>query len=259
MIPIGIITRNRPLHLDATLRSLSDSNIGASPVYVFDDGTDTVSGYVHLHRNSSHWVGPGAEQWPADAPAELVHPNAVQCLRGLVETVRVSEDAVGMWNASCFALNYLATKFPAAGGFVLMHDDLLLKPDWFEVLSFWINAKPYKTGIIAGYSVANDEALPCELNEVASVSGQLLYISAEFYGKAFQFFNRQVVQRIGFDVALCEVARLKKYSVELLWPYIARHTGYKSLRRPGLTWPINNASDVPGPFAMAKNVRCFLQ
>lgn len=263
MFPIGILTKDRPLYLDATLRSLSGSGINQpAPLTVFDDASGTRAGFLHLHSNYQTWIEV-EKCWPV-FPKELQIPlrpgmKMVQGLRGLVNIETIGEDSLGVWGASCFALNYLAAKYPESNGFLLMQDDILLKPDWFGKLSEAIAIAPPKTGIISGLTVVHQKSFPAGIVKVDNVTAQLLYITREFYNAGLDFFTAPVTQRRYFDSAICCLARERDYSIQLLSPYIARHIGIDSAVNPGQTWePFKQEQNVAGPFAWAANVRNFL-
>lgn len=262
MLPIGIITRDRPLYLDATLRSLSGSDLQGSPVWVFDDGSITKSGYVHLYRNYTHWVDV-SNRWPS-SPPELqipLNPNqsVVQCLQGLINVERIGDDSLGVWNASNFALNFLAGKYPKAEGFLLLQDDVLLKPDWVQRILNVVWTAGDNCGIVAGVTVVHRQELPTGIHKVNNVTAQLLYVSRRFYGACVSFFARRVDNRTCYDSAICSQANENGFDIYLITPYIARHVGISSMVRQGHLWEYLRAvPDVSGPFAWAENVRCFL-
>jgi len=268
MVPIGIVTKDRPAYLNATLRSLSGSSIDGSPVFVFDDGSVTYQGYIFLYGNEQTYIGPMPE-FPTP-PAELQLPNlndcvSIRCLQGLVNVMRISEDSLGVWNASNFAINFMAATCKNADGFLLLQDDLLLKPDWFQQIQDAIVSLDYQNkqrhkrpGIISGVTVVHRQEYPPGVVPVGNVTAQLLYVTRPFYEDAIEFFSNRVDIRACYDSAICETARVHGYETYLIHPYIARHIGLVSGVRPGQRWEIyRQAPDVSGPFAWADKVRCF--
>jgi hypothetical protein len=240
MIPIGIVTRNRPVYLDATLRSLSATRLPADvPVIVYDDASDLPEARRYLDTNEEFQVEYQWPTWPRWREAGLgnLQDNPVlQGIAGLVPVIRVAEQVVGVGNAECFAIRDLFTRYPASDALILLEDDALYNVDWYERLTSQIGkaiTRGGRQGIVSGYKVGGD------LNWTKTVLQRFVptvctLVRRTFYETSRAWFARMDHAFRGGDVELCAEARRARFEIQLLVPYVCQHIGVASEVRPGL-------------------------
>ncbi len=269
MIPIGIVTHNRPVYLDATLRSLSATRLPAEvTVVVYDDASDLPEARRYLDTNEEFQVEYQWPTWPRwrEAGLGILQDNPVlHGIAGLVPVVRIAEQAVGVGNAECFAVRDLFTRYPASDAVILLEDDALYNVDWYERLTSQVGkalARGGQQGLISGYKVGGDLSWtkPVLQRFVPTVCTM---VRRTFYDASRDWFARMDHPLRGGDVELCAQVRDAGFEIQLLVPYVCQHIGVVSQVRPGLEFydPETEAArlgrhSLP-PFALAEKVRQF--
>lgn|GEM_PF-2875349 len=277
MILIGILTRNRPVYLDATLRSLSATELPAdAPVIVYDDASTDAKARRYLDTTDVFHVEhrwPRCAAWTA-AGLDFLPDNPT--LRGIadhVQVVAVGHAAAGVTNASCFAVRDLFARYPDASNVILLQDDVVFNADWHERLTGQIGqifARGGRQGIVAGMHLdARDIRFRGaksyrQTAPVRFVSAQCYLIRRAFFEDQRQWFERADHERKNFDKYLCGLARGSGWEIHLVVPYVCQHIGVTSKVRPKVEFYRDERAagriglGASGPYAFADEVRCFI-
>jgi len=244
MIPIGILTRNRAVYLDATLRSLSATRIPRkTPLTVYDDTSDDPLARRYLDTTDTFTV---EHRWPRCAAwteAELDFLPDNPALRGIadrIEVVAVARRAVGVANASCFAIRDLFSRCPDAPGVILLQDDVVFTANWYERLVGQVGSVfqvGLRQGIVAGMHLDHRQKRRItRTSPVRFCSAQCYLIMRELFGDQRAWFDRTDHEPRNFDKWLCKLLRIKGFELRLLYPYVCQHIGVVSKVRPDVAF-----------------------
>lgn len=239
-IPTGVLTRNRAVYLDATLRSLSATRIPReTPVIVYDDASDDPLARRYFDTNDTFTVEhrwPRCAAWTA-AGLDFLPDNPT--LRGVadrVEVVPVGRRAVGVANASCFAIRDLFARCPNSPGVILLQDDVVFTANWYERLVGLVGRVfqvGRRQGIVAGMHL--DHRQKRRITRTSAVrfcSAQCYLITRELLEDQRVWFDRTDHEPRNFDKWLCKRLREKGFELQLLYPYVCQHIGVVSKVRP---------------------------
>jgi len=240
MIQIGILTRNRGVYLDATLRSLSATRIPReAPVIVYDDASDDPLARRYLDTTD---VFPVEHCWPrcaawTAAGLDFLPDNPT--LRGIadrVEVVPVGRTAVGVANASYFAIRDLFSRSPDTPGVILLQDDVVFTANWYERLVGQVGRVfqvGRRQGIVAGMHLDHRQKRRItRTSPVRFCSAQCCLITRELFEDQRAWFDRTDHEPRNFDKWLCKLLRTKGFELHLLYPYVCQHIGVVSKVRP---------------------------
>lgn len=264
--PIGILSRNRVAYLDATLRSLSATQLpdGVS-VRVFDDASDdptTLGYYNSAARTLLNYGWPADKHWISRGFAVL--PNGLIPSTGIVDKVVVerSRNSRGVVGASCDAIRRLFAATTADGVF-LLQDDVLFNADWYSRMldtvarSHEFTDKP--VGVLAGIKL--NTTLPVKPGQLAIPSGitaQCLYISRQAFDSVPFFASPPNVKQRFDDLLRRSVGKAGMWG-GVIYPFVCQHIGVKSLVRPHKRWTVGSTVRVGlysiPPYAMSDEVR----
>jgi GT2 family glycosyltransferase len=269
MIPIGIITRNRPVYLDATLRSLSGSSLPVNvPLVIYDDASDDLAARRYLNTNDTWQVEHAWPKWLAWQTAGLGFLTDNPTITGIAERVPVvpiAETSVGIGNAQAYAVRDLMRRFPDSEAVILLEDDVVFNPDWYERLIAQIGkalVRGGKQGLVAGFKVGGDLSWTKTLLQ-RFVSTQCVLLRRTLFEQFEPWFDRTDHSTQNNDVELCEQVRRVGYEIQLLVPYVGQHIGVVSQVRPELSFydPANTGTrfgkHAAPPYAWAETVRAF--
>lgn len=223
MIPVGILTRDRPVLLDATLRSLSGTELPADvSVTVFDDFSESSAARIHLYTDAVQRLG---YEWPCsgrwhDAGLQFLEDSpAVHGLAGRVRVRVLGWQPLGVVCASSRAVCWLFEQHQAEA-VILLQDDIVLTPDWYERLI----ATP--GDLVAGFT---SEWFP---KHNGFACGVCLLVRRSLFDAALDWFQRRHCERKGFDNMLSkEIARLG-LTIGYTTPDVCQHLGHESQVRP---------------------------
>jgi glycosyltransferase involved in cell wall biosynthesis len=274
VIPIGIVTRNRVAYLDATLRSLSATNLpdGIS-LTVYDDGSDdpTAAAYYFGHDQveiSHEW--PTRNEWLKLGLGFLNENNPIPTgIGGKVLVQRLGSTPLGVVNASCAAIRDLFERHPGAPGVLLLQDDEVFNVDWYERMTSFQGLVLSKgpLGLLAGIRLNRPIK---EKNLVGSVvvqsfaTAQCLYLSGDAFTKMQPgWFAKKHKLREKFDDKLFEAVRKAGFGTGLIHPFVCQHIGMVSLVRPRRSWNVGGRHRgrvgyySRPPYVLADTVRQF--
>lgn len=274
MVPIGILTRNRAVCLDATLRSLSATRLpDDATVVVYDDASDDAAARRYLDTDD---VFPVVHRWPScsawrEAGLGFLEDNPVlHGVAGQVEIVRLGDRPLGVGNASCRAICDLFARCPNAPGVILLQDDIVLTADWYERLAGQLRVvftPGLAQGLVAGMHLDHRDwhrhiKPPRAPRTVQFCSAQCYLVTRELFARARAWFGRTDHEPKNFDKFLCQESHRRECEVQLLAPYVCQHFGVESLIRPHLEFFRERTGRIGlaarGPFAIADRVRSFL-
>jgi len=271
MIPIGILTHNRPVYLDVTLRSLSATDLPTKlPVVVYDDGSDDPAARRYLDSSDSFVV---EHQWPMTprwraARLDILEDNPrLHGIANAVEVVRVEPSPAGVVLGSCFAIRDLFHRVENAPAVILLQDDVLLKVDWYRRLTKQLghSLRPDHTqGLVAGMHIDARLHRPIMKTTAVRVStAQCYLVTRALYDRLQGWFERIDHERTAFDGSLCRLAHRFGFEVQLIHPYVCQHIGVVSKVRPA--WEFHTCNYGRGrlgrgaspPYSLARGVRVF--
>lgn len=274
-IPIGIVTRNRVAYLDATLRSLSATELPQpQPLVLFDDASDDPATLAYLYGDAPvdvprHWPTRN-QSWRRHGLDVLNRNNPVpQGLAGKVLLHRLASNPLGVVNASCRAVSRLLAMYPAAPGAFLLQDDEIFNFNWrARMLHAAAGCTPGGSlGVLAGCRLNRPLRVQDKRSSVVlvtkSVTAQCLYITRHGYEAARGWFEQQHTRRQGFDDHLCRAMRRGGHAVCMVNPFVCQHIGMVSLVRPRVGWTSRGGSGRVGlaahpPYVLADTVKDFL-
>jgi hypothetical protein len=274
-IPIGIVTRNRVVYLDVTLRSLSGTTLSENqPVVIFDDASDQGCALSYLYGDGPvevprHWPqrDRGWRTYGLDIVNQQDRTPVGVCGRVLVQ--RLAHEPLGVVNASCRAIRYLFDLYPTAPGVFLLQDDEVFNADWQQrMLAVVRGVTPgAPLGVLAGCRLNRQLRVQDRQREVllvtSSVTAQCLYISREGFVASRSWFQANHKRREAFDDSLCKAVRRGGHSVCLINPFVCQHIGMVSLVRPRVGWTSRGGSGRVGlaarpPYVVADVVKNFI-
>src|SRR4051812_17268072 len=226
--PIGFVTRNRAVYLDATLRSLSASDLPDDlSVVVFDDASDDAKTRAYLDTDDRFQL---LHEWPRSDAWNLLGlgflPND-PTLRGIASRVEVQAAGprpMGVVNSSCAAIREMFRRHPNSPGIILLQDDLVLNSNWYErlVTAARRSSTAIQRGLMAGlhfdrYLTSGTFAVG--LTEMHYYTAQCYYLTRTMYDRLHSWFQRLNHPLCDFDRRICYLAQSNGFSVELLKPF----------------------------------------
>jgi hypothetical protein len=273
--PIGILTRNRALYLDVTLRSLSATALSPQQcLTVFDDASDDPGTRAYLYGNApiacgSPWPG-GNVVWNALGLHVLNERHADPVgIAGRVAVEKLADHPLGVVNASCEMIRRLFARYPDAPGVYLLQDDVIFNEDWQVRMQSLVRHPPGGHGLVGLLS-------GCRLNRAlrpvdrgnsvvylsSSTTAQCLYLDRGAFERSRAWFETNHSLRSGFDNHLCTAVRNGGYSVFLVNPAVCQHVGLLSLVRPKIRWYARGKRgricfEARPPYVLANSVKTF--
>lgn len=273
MVPIGIVTRERPLYLDVTLRSLSATELPDDiSLTIFDDCSVTEAARAYYTTNKSIKV---SSDWPVGCKHWTRHGlNIVSDgwrfptgISGLVDVVQLGNSPLGVFNGSCRAVTMMFTQHPEAQGVFLLQDDVIFNHDWYQrMLDTAARIGEYSAqplGLLAGlklnHKIAFDGRPP--IATMSGITAQCLYIPRHTYQLCSSYFTESHDKDRRFDDMLRRHVLDHHLWAGCIYPFVCQHIGITSLVRPGKTWKFATSGRVGyyayPPYSLAPSVRKF--
>jgi len=223
VIPVGIITKNRAVYLNETLRS-----IGRVPVTVYDDCSDDRAARDMLYSDREFSV---EHSWPSCLEhCALEDDPTIRGIDGLIPVVRF-EEPHGVVNGSCRAITDMFEDNPEADAVILLQDDVvMLSTDWYRRMT---SVTRDGLGILAGMTLFKRRGF---------YSAQCYLITREFFEKTGFFLEFHGM--LNFDLLICRDAKEHRMRVDLITPNICEHIGVKSQVRPDRGFQNRNGARV---------------
>ena len=207
MIPIGIVTRNRPEYLDVTLRSLAGAESDADQrVIVFDDASDTPSAREYLYTPRTVRIGLHAQEkatWKTLGMKDSAGA-AIRGIGGRVEVIRLGTNPLGVVNASCAAICRLFASHPHAAGIFLIQDDVVFKADWKRRMreAADLTATAKRPGVLAGMTFfRRPPRRNVSLSDERFVTAQCLFVPREVFVKLSDWLHQRHDSSSFFDAS----------------------------------------------------------
>lgn len=287
---LAIITRNRFAYLDATLRSLSATNLPPDlAVTVWDDCSDDGDTIRYFSTN---------ELIPVVWPPSVVNDKRFGELRlrqsvcfsqsvgikgkvevaGFTTTQQVGDATEVVRHPPMgvveFSRSVVYREFGCCDDrwMLLMQDDIVLNPDWYERIVDHATAVEHRDDIamISGINIACQADANCSTPVVGFVSAQCLMISRDFFERS-NFWKHTSDKTSNFDLLVCRAAKRAKMKIHRLRPGVGQHIGFESIVRPKVKW-WGKHDGMPGyryvkdgrvdphsqfPYAYTRDVRSF--
>ena len=259
--------------LDVTLRSLSASKMPNVPVTIFDDGSQAdAKKYLHTNETVSlKYNFPNDHHWRALDLGDVQTRDRAKGIAGRVRVKRLGDKPMGVVSASCAAIRMLTlgnVEMALETGVILLQDDVVFNPDWYERLlaaADWLYAtKKVRAGVIAGVTlnraVRNNQQPVVRLGKKAPTA-QCYLITTHGLGAAAEFIAENHKIKKGFDDKLCGLIR-QQHPAFVMNPPICQHIGIVSTVRKGRKWRCFNPKgrvgyQAKGPYPLAKDVKNF--
>lgn len=272
-IPVGILTCNRAIYLDTTLRSLSATSLPSFvQVAIYDDTSsdDTTKAYLDSNKSISvTHCWPSTSKWQNAGLNILGDTTTITGISDRVVVRRMAMTRMGVSNASCMAISDLFTRHPAAAAAILLQDDVIFQVDWYQKMTFhfqMLNERGIRLGILAGMHLDRGR-LAAKRSEgsraVRRCTAQCYLITRSLYESARDWFARRDLEATGFDARLCRLARRKAFLVHLMAPYVCQHIGVNSEVRPSrkfyeTKWQLGRiGTHIEPAYVLASSVRTF--
>jgi hypothetical protein len=275
MVPIGIVTRDRPLYLDVTLRSLAATELPSDiSLTVFDDCSASAAASTYYTTNRVVEVEP---DWPVTCRHwTRLGLNVVndgwkppRGINGLIDVVSLGKQSLGVFNGSCQAVHLLFERHPEAEGVFLLQDDVIFNPNWYvRMLDTAARIAEYSAhplGLLAGLKLNHkldfDERPPIAV--LSGITAQCLYIPRSTYQLCNDFFITRHDKDRRFDDMLRRrvMANNPQLWAGCVYPYVCQHIGITSIVRPGKKWTFATSGRVGyyayPPYSLSSEIRKF--
>jgi hypothetical protein len=269
MTPIAMITRNRHVFLDVTLRSLSASRLPRDQVLVvFDDASDDPATVAYLYGSGDvdvrrRW--PRNRHWQRAGLGIVESRESARGIAGKVAVVKLGDRSQGIVNASCAAARFLIENFDTSRGMILLEDDVVFSRDWApEIVAAAGRCERKPPGAIAGMrlNVANPDRQSPTFIPHDGLTAQCYFVTPAGVAAVSPFLYARHRARKRFDDAFCRAMRRARLGVYLMYPPVCQHFGLESLVRPEWDWHVRTPRgrvdlDAVGPFVLADKIRKF--
>jgi len=258
--PIGILTHNRPVYLDAVLRSIAATDLPAdATLTVYDDGSTDPLAKKYLYtdevfRLPHRW--PEEEEWWGESGLDILESNPI--VRGLASrthVVRLGKQPRGVLRASCAAVRDLFARHPESPGVFLLQDDAVYTRDWYTRCVQQLGCvyqKEKKQGIVSGYIGPSQGHVYPQETGLTDRCGAICYlITREFFETCSKWFHRKQQVRRLFDTKICQLADAHGFEVQVVLPCVCQHFGIDSTVRPETRFKRSRLSkNVAGPLCI---------
>ena len=278
-IPIGLRTRNRPVYLDLTLRSLLATDLGDVEILVLDDCSDDPLTKEYLSTDDVIEL-PEPHVWPESGPfvrfcGEL--PTSTN-LRGVKSKVRVEspESRKGVRGGIFWCIDYLMESFPGAEYVMVIEADAVFNKDWFTATeNAYSKTKDQKgpNGSHLGLLTAYDRRPPKpprgpsmgwtwrSVKKLSSgnwgcgngIGGVHYLVTRAFYESCIPSMKKKYnpALRSG-DTSLQALCGAREFSIAATTPSFIQHIGMNSLAWPSKGW--RHARNFLKPFVLAEEI-----
>ena len=260
-IPIAMRSRNRPVYLDTTLKSLWATDIPSdAPMIVVDDCSDDELQLKYLNT-CDDFVLPQPQIWRRDA--KFVNAAAtfapVHRLKGIADKVEVvhPEMRMGVFHGVFWCVQYMMERFPEAEAIILIEADAVFHKDWYTTL---MNVFPEvqhakgpngdTLGLLTCYdrigSGQGDDP-PWTWRKVKklanghwgcsrAIGGVVYLVHREFYKRAIDVFRQLALGgrpgKVSGDTAIQGLAGDRNCNLAATRPSFCQHIGVESLAWP---------------------------
>jgi len=260
-IPIGIITRNRPVYLDATIKSLLATDLPADiDITIFDDHSDSEDarrflGTADHFRIEHEW--PQSQEWLDEGLcAGLQDDPIVEGIAGRLKVRTIDHEAsVGVGRASAAAILEMFGRHPRARAVILLQDDIVFRYDWYRLMIDRIGEsyRPgWHQGIVSGFHLDyRDRDNPKWPWTARMTAAQCMLIRRELFTTIRSWLMRPDHPGKNWDMRLCDKAFGAKYELHLRYPYVVQHIGYESLVRPNVISETRIGYGSKGPYCFS--------
>jgi len=276
MIPVAIVTsEKRNDYLKQTLEGLWASNIPAAlPVSLFIDASpdhtpSQIEGLLPRHCMIMKLTREGL------CEGEIVARTgaSLAIVRGCMNTplfpsllthkglrVHRSDGPIGSWTNHARAFTFQMMEWKNAPACIVVQDDVLFKPDWYERLTeaFYETVKVKPTlAILTGYKGETQGKYPSREGVFPKMPGRtigavcwlmtrfLFENSRKFFTKGMSVFKTNV-----YDTRVETFLELRNMDYRVLRPGVVQHVGQRSLSHPHASGKRSRRDDsVTPPFA----------
>jgi hypothetical protein len=272
LTPIGVVTRNRHKLLDVTLRAISATVPVATPVVVFDDASDSKDTLAYLYTDQKVRL---SMSWPNDDGWRMMGLHTIKAKgRGLgicskIHVCRLSDERLGVVNASCLAFVWMVRKFGRERGILMVQDDVAFVEGWFDAIREAAQHprgdRQQPVGLVCGcwLNKSNKEkTMPMTYTPKGGITAQCYYITPEGIDAVLPWASELHSLDRGFDNKFCAHVRSNGADVYRMHPAICQHIGIQSTVRHGRGWCKRGVKgrvdySCTGPYPLAKYVRNF--
>ncbi len=248
-VPIGLRTRNRPVFLDTTIRSLEASG-NFKEVTILDDCSKDPIAVRHLNTNDiikirHEW--PTSEMWLENVGClEDIHQ-----IKGVKNRYRVltPDKRVGDCGGLFWCVNEMFKLYPYAQMILLIEADVVFCKDWYRLMLEAYKMKP-DVGFVLGFDMWGSQTPDCVNLDVNpfDMTAQLLLVSRKLTAKSKAFRLTYDVDKKAGDTELKYACIAERMDYAKTSPSVCQHIGHHSSTRPGS--PVRLAHNFKKPFVI---------
>jgi len=262
-IPIALRTRNRPVFLDTTLKSLWYTNLpNDAEMLVLDDCSDDPLTVRYLRTTDTIEL-PEPFKWRTD-PKFVNNAAAfktVNRLHGIANRIEVVQPDTrrGVRHGVFWCIRYMMNRFRDAPAIILIEADSIFHAEWYtRLLEVFELVRDQKgpngdcLGLLTCYdrmgrTLQGPPFMWRRVTKLANgnwgcakaIGGVLYLVDRKFYMRAFDEFERQQrgnPGKVSGDTMLQGCAGTYKCNLATTYPSYCQHIGYHSLAWPTKGW-----------------------
>lgn len=279
-IPIALRTRNRPVYLDITLRSLCATKLPEDPrITILDDCSDDPITITYLTTDSKIEL-PTPQNWPdGDGwKARVGNLPVISSIEGIASKVDVIQppSKKGVRGGIFWCIDTMMERYPESPEIIIIEADTVFNEDWYlATLRAFESCYDQKgpNGDYLGLLTAYDRkprSLPRgdhpgwtwrSVKRLSNgnwgcgngIGGVMYLVTRPFYEAAIDSMKKryQPGLRAG-DTALQACCARHQFSIAATVPSFIQHIGVESLAWPEKSW--RHARNFKTPFVLASEV-----
>lgn len=276
IFPIIVRSRNRPVYLDVTLKSLTASNIpdGVDLVVMDDCSDDEVAKrYVETDEiielpDPCNWLGPDNKKWKGNV-GNIVPVKQLVGIKSRYEIVQ-PEKRKGVKGGVFWAINYMFEHYPDAQAINCIEGDAVFNADWYEAtVKGWRDKRDVKgpngdhLGLLSCYDRKQKNrkgkmrSVWRSLRKLSSgrwncgngIGGVHYLVTREFWEKCEKGFHKEYPPgaRAG-DTMIQGMCANSDFSIACTAPSYCQHIGIESTAWPAKGWRYTKGFKKPFAF-----------
>jgi glycosyltransferase involved in cell wall biosynthesis len=264
--PIAVRTRNRPVYLDVTLKSLWASQLpDDADIIVIDDCSDDPEALRHLNTDEKFklekpctWLPEGHPKWEGYV-GRIADVNSLNGLKSRIEVVR-PERKKGVRGCLFWGIDYMMTRFPDAEGIIMIEADIVFNAEWYTATCHaydrvMLGSGPNgpDLGLLTAYDRkgkttkkgANDGCVwrgvtkraDGRWNCINGIGGVMYVVTRSFYEHSIGSFKKiHPASSRGGDTMIQGFCANANHSIAATVPSYCQHIGITSLAWPEKGW-----------------------
>jgi len=265
IIPIAVRTKNRPVYLDVTLKSIWASNLpdGLAPI-IIDDCSNEPEAIKYLNTDDEFelaepctWIGDN-EKWLGRV-GKIANVTKLKGIKSRAEIVRPHR-GMGVRGCLFWSIDYMMTRFPEADAIIMIEGDVVFHPEWYnasinayeQTLHNEAGPNGPTLGLLTAYdrrgksrkknaggfcwrsvSRRKDNRWNC----INGIGGVMYVVTREFYENKITLFKKvHPAGSRGGDTMLQGICASAGFSIAATVPSYCQHIGITSIAWPNKGW-----------------------